>query len=93
VLVEVERRHHRSDPWRAFQILQEHGYTGWFVEGRTLRPLTAFDPDVMQPVGVAKDPLSATKPDAYVNNFLFVHPAHLGAYRARVGRAFEWLDR
>jgi FkbM family methyltransferase len=74
VLVEVEERHRTGAVAETSAWMLAHGYRGWFLDGRTLRPLAEFELERDQHPDAAKRP-GRRRRGRYINNFLFVAPS------------------
>jgi FkbM family methyltransferase len=72
LFVEIEQRHQRAPITETFDYLAGLGYTGYFVSGRDLRPLTEFDLDRDQLSLVPATFVPYDMPEGYVHYFLFL---------------------
>ena len=72
VLVEVEKRHNPHKSHQVFELLQEHGYRGYFMMDNELKSLECFDFEQYQKSDQQKIP-GQKRSSNYINNFLFVH--------------------
>jgi FkbM family methyltransferase len=75
-LVEAEERHHPGCTAAVFALFANAGYTGWFLDGSALRPVSEFSLERHQDPKHAK-PIAGERTGRYVNNFIFV-PARRG---------------
>ena len=91
VLVEIECRHHRSDPWAAMRILESAGYVGFFEDPSSPRRLvSAAEFSFERHQSVVKDPSAFSHRRDYVNNFLFLPASRLSSVRASLA-ACGWV--
>ncbi len=66
MLIEIEQRHH-TDPIRnVIDDCLKIGYAGFFIAGRQLQPIDAFDASMHQDEQAIKGNRAA-----YINNFIF----------------------
>ncbi len=72
LLVEIEQRHLQRPISGVFRFLCDAGYKGWFLDGRVLRCIDAFDPTHDQDEAALGD-----KRRRYINNFLFLAPERM----------------
>lgn len=87
ILVGSEERHVPGARQRIEALLGELGYRGFFLQGGRLHPIARFRQDLHQNPDNAKR-VGAAYTDAYIHNFLFVHPDRprvLYALAARLG--------
>lgn len=73
LLVEIEQRHLQRPIGDVFAALADMGYRGWFLDGRILRDIAAFD--LARDQGEAA---FAAGRGRYINNFLFLSPERMG---------------
>lgn len=95
IVVEIEQRHHPSEPAeRSFELLAELGYEGFFPAVDGSRSLWAIDgfrfdrhqrPELLRPGARRFD-------RRYVNNFLFVHSSKREAAARRLRRRGWTID-
>ena len=72
LLIEIERRHVNHSFSATFNLLQDEGYRSFFLDAGILRPFDEFDvyrDQSLDNLGVHNS--------RYINNFLFLHEAHL----------------
>lgn len=68
ILMECERRHLKEGTvFDVFNVLDQFGYTGYFIQERKVLPLESFDVELHQKVGPGR---FWAAPD-YANNFIF----------------------
>lgn len=80
LLVEIEQRHQDSPVQGTFDLLQGHGYEGYFLRSSSLFPLESFDLERDQLSRVPAGFVPYGMPEGYVHYFLFVRPGtELGA--------------
>ena len=79
ILVEIERRHARSDVLGTTALLESMGYDAYMVSGEELVHASHFDPEVHQPTVASS---SERLPAGYVGDFLFLPPGRTPGSRA-----------
>ncbi|MFC7333143.1 FkbM family methyltransferase [Rhodocista pekingensis] len=87
ILVGSEDRHVPGARQRIEAMLGSLGYRGFFLHEGRLHPLGRFRPEILQRPENAKR-VGASYSDAYIHNFLFIHPDRprvLFALAARLG--------
>lgn len=68
MLFECEQRHlRRGTVFDCFRYLEARGYRGFFIDGRTARPVADFDPALHQ----SQEDEQFWRAPGYCNNFLF----------------------
>lgn len=72
VLVEVEERHREGGVARIRSFLEERGYKGYYLDGLSLKPVSAFDLVRDQNI---KSLENSEKVGRYINNFIYF-PQH-----------------
>lgn len=67
LMIEIEERHAAGALVRVSALLQDIGYSGFYLDGKQLQPIARFDPhrDQVRQNG---------KAGRYINNFLFLAP-------------------
>lgn len=68
VLVEVEERHREGGVARIRSYLEDLGYAGFYLDGLTMRPISAFDVTRDQDLASLKN---SVKVGRYINNFIY----------------------
>jgi len=78
ILVEIEQRHLDRPIAEVFKLIHAQGYSGWFLDGTLLRPLSDFDVAADQSIEAFH-----AGGGRYINNFLFLADEHIvsGRYR------------
>ncbi len=68
VLVEVEERHREGGVARIRSYLEDLGYAGFYLDGLTMRPISAFDVTRDQDIASLEN---SVKVGRYINNFIY----------------------
>jgi len=78
ILVEIEQRHLDRPIAEVFELIHAQDYSGWFLDGTLLRPLSGFDVAADQSIEAFH-----AGGERYINNFLFLADERVvsGEYR------------
>jgi FkbM family methyltransferase len=86
LLVETEERHRPGAPAQVQAMLEELGYTGYFLSGNAFHPMREFSKDLHQALDLGLKRKQVD--DVYINNFLFLpDESSLDGLRALLARA------
>ncbi len=72
-LIEIEERHRSGSVADIATVMASHGYRGFFVQGKRIRPIAEFDIERHQSASRIGAGDRASYKD-YINNFIFVPP-------------------
>lgn len=84
VLIEVEERHRVGSVAAVREWFEERGYSGYFLDGRRMRPIGEFDGRRDQDVAQLEN---SERVGRYINNFIFFDGAEAAGRLAAIARS------